>query len=146
MVQEGNPSNIAANLENLADPAYYVVIGNPDSGSIGKETRRILEKVGLYELVLANTHELTTDSKDLVAALVEKRADLVVNWYAVSTWEENADHMDVLPISPELAPPKNLVLATLSTAKEPELAQIFMDYATSPKGKKIFEKYGFGAE
>ena len=144
MVQKGNPFNISANLENLANPDYYIVIGNPDSGSIGKETRRILKEEGIYEDVLQNAYELTTDSKDLVSALVEGKADIVINWYAVSTWDENANYMDVIPIGAEFAPPKKLILATLKTAKEPELAKIFMEYAISDEGQAIFEKYGFG--
>lgn len=144
MVQKGNPLNISSDLANLANPDYYVVIGNPDSGSIGKETRQILEEEGLFEAVLQNTRELTTDSKDLVSALVEERADLVINWYAVSTWDENAAFMDVIPIDAKLAPPKKLILASLSTAKEPQLAKIFMEYASSEKGQAIFQKYGFG--
>lgn len=145
MVQEGNPLNISANLENLINPDYYLVIGNPESGSIGKETRQVLEQEGLYEDVLQNAHELTTDSKDLVSALVEQRADIVVNWYAVSTWGDNATYMDVLPLPTNFFPVKELFLAKLSTAKEPELADIFMNYAITEEGQAIFEKYGFGA-
>jgi molybdate transport system substrate-binding protein len=145
MVQKGNPLNIGNDLENLADPAYYVVIGNPDSGSIGKETRRILQEKGIYDLVLQNTRELTTDSKDLVSVLVEKRADLVINWFAVSIWDENTMYIETLPINIELAPPKELILASLSTSREPELAKIFIDYAVSAEGQAIFQKYGFGS-
>ncbi len=144
MVQEGNPLNISPDLNNLSNPDYYVIIGNSDSGSIGEETRYILEKEELYTDVLLNARELTTDSKDLVSALVDKRADLVVNWYAVSTWDENKNYMDVLPVPSRYFPAKKLVLAILSTAREPELAQIFMNYAISEEGQAIFEKYGFG--
>ncbi len=145
MVQEGNPLNISENLESLINPDYYLVIGNPESGSIGKETRQVLEQEGFYEEVLQNAHELTTDSKDLVSALVEQRADIVVNWYAVSTWEDNATYIDVLPFPTDFFPVKELFLAKLSTAREPELADIFMDYAITEEGQAIFEKYGFGA-
>ncbi len=144
MVQEGNPLNISPDLNNLSNPDYYVIIGNSDSGSIGEETRYILEKEELYTDVLLNARELTTDSKDLVSALIDKRADLVVNWYAVSTWDENKNYMDVLPVPSRYFPAKKLVLAILSTAREPELAQIFMNYAISEEGQAIFEKYGFG--
>ncbi len=144
MVQEGNPLSLTADLNNLADPNYYVVIGNPDSGSIGKETRRILEEEGLFEPVLQNARELTTDSKDLVSVLVEGRADIVINWYAVSLWEGNEEYMDVIPLDPVLAPPKKLILASLRTIREPQLAEIFVQYAISAEGQAIFEKYGFG--
>lgn len=46
MVQKGNPKGITADLSNLADNNYGVVIGNPDSGSIGKETKKILQSRG----------------------------------------------------------------------------------------------------
>ena len=46
MVRKGNPKNIPDNLESFANPDYYVVIGDPDSGSIGRETKKILEKRG----------------------------------------------------------------------------------------------------
>lgn len=143
MVQKGNPLGLNADLDNLFNPNYYVLIGNPDSGSIGKETRRILESAGIYDAVVENARELTTDSKDLAVALVDDRADLVINWYAVSTWEENSEHIDVIPLNEEIAPPKTLILASLTTAREPELAKLFIEYAVSEPGKAIFAKYGF---
>jgi molybdate transport system substrate-binding protein len=141
MVQKGNPLQISADLANLADPQYYVVLGNPESGSIGEETRRILESENLFEPAFANARELSTDSKNLATALIEGRADLVLNWYAVSTWKENAPYMDALPIAE--APVEKLILASLDIAKEPQLAKIFLDYAASKDGLAIFEKYGF---
>lgn len=145
MVQKGNPLHLNGDLQNLASPAYYVVIGNPESGSIGKETRRILETEGIFNDVLNNARELTTDSKDLVSVLVEGRADVVINWYAVYTWNNNAEYLDVIPLSPEVAPPKKLILASLTTAHEPELAKLFINYSISSEGCAIFEKYGFAA-
>ena len=143
MVQKDNPLNLTADLQNLLSPEYYVILGNPDSGSIGKETQRILERAGLYDAAIQNARELTTDSKDLVTALVEKRADLVINWYAVSTWDGNDNYFDVILLDPEIAPPKELVITSLTTAREPALAKRFIEYAVSPEGRAIFERYGF---
>lgn len=142
MVQKGNPKAITADLDNLAKPDYYVVIGNAKSGSIGKETKLILEKKGIYDKVLANTKHLTTDSKDLITYLKTKEADLVINWYATATWEENRDHVDVLPIDPKYATPEKLVLGLLNISSHPDIARKFMAYASSEQGKAIFDKYG----
>jgi molybdate transport system substrate-binding protein len=142
MVQKGNPKGITADLENLANENYYVVIGNPDSGSIGAETQKILEKKGIFDEVLNNARQLTTDSKDLVGVLVDKEADLVVNWYATSVWPENAPYMDALPIDEEYASKKKLVIGLLSTSQYPDIARKFMEYAASEEGRAIFEKYG----
>lgn len=142
MVQKGNPKNIKADLNTLKDKQYYVVIGNPNSGSIGKETKKILEKKGIFEEVQKNARELTTDSKDLISVLKNKDADLVVNWFASSTWDENKDHVEALSINENFAKKKKLVLGLLKYSKHPEIASKFMDYAESETGKKLFEKYG----
>ena len=142
MVQKGNPKGITAELNNLTKKDYYVVICNPDSGSIGKETKKILGKKGIFEAVLGNTRDLTTDSKKLVSVLKNKEADIVINWYATSVWPENAPYVDVLPISSEYAVKKKLVVGLLKTSRHPEIARRFMGYAASGKGRELFKKYG----
>lgn len=143
MVQKGNPKHITADLDNLKSKEHYVVICNPDTGSIGKETKKILERKGIFEAVQANACELTTDSKKLVAVLKEKEADIVINWYACSVWEENEPYIDALSIDEKYAEKKKLVLGLLKTSKYPEIARKFMEYAGSDKGRKLFEEYGF---
>ncbi len=86
--------------------------------------------------------ELTTDSKRLIFLLKHGKADIAVNWYAPSVWPENIDHVDALRISNEYAAKKKLMLGLLKTSKYPEIAKSFMQYASSEKGKVIFDKYG----
>ncbi len=142
MVQEGNPKEITSDLMNFTNTDYYIVLGNPDSGSVGKETKRTLEAKGIYEEVINNTRRLTTDSKDLTAVLINGEADLVINWYATATWPENAPYIDAIPIDEEYAKIKQLRLGLLTTSKHPDIARKFMDYATSPEGQALFAKYG----
>ncbi len=142
MVQKGNPKGITNNLGNLASPDYYVVICNPNSGSIGRETRKILERKGIFDEVARNAVKLTTDSKELVNVLRNKEADLVVNWYATSTWPENRAYVDVLGVDEQYASKKKLVLGLLSFSKHPDIARKFMAYAASEKGRALFKQYG----
>ena len=142
MVPKGNPKGITADLSNLMRKDYYVVIGDPASGSIGKETKRILERKGIFKAVLANARRLTTDSKDLISVLKNQEADLVVNWYAAATWPENQGDVDVLPIDAQYATPKKLVLGLLKTSRQPQIARRFIQFAASEKGHAIFKKYG----
>ncbi len=142
MVQKGNPKGFNSDLDNLKDPGNYVVIGNPDSGSIGKETKKILDKKGIFKDVAENARKLTTDSKDLVSVIKDGEADLVVNWYATSIWKENKGHMDSIPIDGHFATKKKLVIGLLKTSRNPAIAKKFMAYAASPEGKAIFNKYG----
>jgi molybdate transport system substrate-binding protein len=119
-----------------------VVIGNPASGSIGRETQKILEVKGIYDQVMANARRLTTDSKDLIQVLRDKEADLVINWYATATWPENKSYVEALPIDARYAKPKKLVLGRLKYTRYPEISNAFMALAASAEGKSIFRKYG----
>lgn len=142
MVQKGNPKKITADLDNLTNKDYIVVIGNPNSGSIGRETKKILDKKGIFRAVEENVQQLTTDSKDLFFVLKDKQADVVINWYAVATWPENEPYVDVVPIAAEYASKNTLVIGLLSMSRYPDIARKIMDYAASEKGHRIFNKYG----
>jgi len=143
MVKKGNPKNITNCLASLTNKDYKVVIGNPNSGSIGKETKKILEKKNIFNEVSNNTVYYTTDSKDLMLALKKNEADLIINWYASSTWDNNKPYVDVLNIDKEFATEKKLFLGLLKYTKYPSISKSFINYASSPKGKAIFKKYGF---
>jgi molybdate transport system substrate-binding protein len=67
----------------------------------------------------------------------------VVNWFAISTWEENSPYIDSISIDERLATKKRLVLGLLTTSKYPDIANKFIDYAASEEGRKIFDRYGF---
>ena len=142
MVQKGNPRQISSDLDNFTRSEYAVVIGNANSGSIGRETRKIFTQKGIYDEVMANTMHLTTDSKDLAKALRDKEADMVINWYAVSTWEENKKFMDTIDIDERYAKPKSLILGLLKFSEHPQIARKFMALAASKEGQAIFHKYG----
>lgn len=142
MVQQGNPLRLNNDLKNMTNPDYAIVIGNPNSGSIGKETKNILERYGIYEEVVANAMLMTTDSKDLSKLLVNKEADIVINWYAVSTWDENIGAIDTIEIDPEFAETKQLKIGLLRYSSNRRLAEKFMQLASSEQGKTVFKKHG----
>ncbi|PLY01975.1 MAG: molybdate ABC transporter substrate-binding protein [Desulfuromonas sp.] len=142
VVAKGNPLKITG-VEDLIRPELRVVLGSPDSGSIGRETKRILEQSGLYEKVWDKVVDITTDSKDLAKALREGKADVAINWHATVFMPENAQAMEAIQLPEDKARPAPLVLGLLSFSETPELARNFMNYAASAKGQEIFTKYGF---
>ena len=144
MVAKGNPKKISSDLNNLKSKKYTVVIGNPESGSIGKETKKILTKKKIFDEVISNSAILTTDSKKLFQVLKNNEADLVINWYAVSTWKEQRDFVTAIEIDEKYASKNKLVIGLLKYSKHPEIAKEFMKYAKSSAGKAIFNKYGLG--
>jgi molybdate transport system substrate-binding protein len=142
LVKKGNPKNIKGELNDLINTDYLVVIGNPDSGSIGKETKKILSKKGIFDQVISNSVQLTTDSKDLILVLKNDEADIVINWFATSIWAENKNYVQALPIKDEYAKKKQLVLGLLKYSKHPDIAKKIISLASSEQGKNIFNKYG----
>jgi molybdate transport system substrate-binding protein len=142
MVQKGNPMKIQPEVKSLINKDYYVVIGNPNSGSVGKATKKLLVSEGVFEEVEQNAIRFTTDSKDLSMALINREADLVVNWYATYTWDNNSDYMDLLEVPGLEITKEKLVLAQLKSSQYPDIAQKFMLFAKSTQGQAIFEKYG----
>ncbi len=143
MVHKGNPRNIGNDLNELLRKDIAVVIGNADSGSVGRESKRVLEAAGIYDQVLDNTVYLTTDSRNLNRALREQEADVILNWRATAFFDENREDMEVIELDPKLATPKQLLLNQLVFTGYPELSRYFMDYAASAEGQAVFRKYGF---
>lgn len=144
LVQKGNPKKIPADLVALMNPAYDVIIGNPESGSIGQETEKILKARGIHEQVLKNAKAQTSESKALVNALMHKKADVTINWHAVASWPENADIVETLPIDEKYAKKEKLVLSLVRYSSNPEMARKFLEYAGSEEGLAIFAGLGFG--
>ena len=142
LVQKGNPCGFKGDLKGLSDRKFGVVIGDPDSGSIGKEARAILERAGMFEAVVQNAMMLATDSKDILKSIKSGQADVGINWYATYTWGDNSDFVDVVEIDPSLAKSKTLVLGTLKYTRYPEICRAVQELASSEQGHDIFRKHG----
>ncbi len=143
IVKKGNPKNIKASLDELTNENLRVVLGNASSGSVGNATKKVLIKYGNYKEALLNSIFLAPDSRNLTKALVNDKADLIVNWYATSFWPTNKEHVDALVLDDEFSKKSELILNLLSFSKNKGLTRQFMDYASSTEGKEVFKKYGF---
>jgi len=143
IVAKNNPKKFNHELAQLTHESINVVIGSPDSGSIGRETKKILEQAAIYKEVLANSIYVTTDSKDLTRIIKNKKADIAINWRATAFWDENKALLTSLPIKEDFAQKKKLILGVLTFSKYPTISQDFLTYASSPTGLAIFKKHGF---
>lgn len=144
-VQKGNPKNIKS-LDDFINEELSTILCNPKSGSIGKMTKKIFKaykQEEFFDEAYDNSTEIGTDSRNLNRALIEKRADLTINWRATSYWPENKKHIDIIEIDDKYAPKKELVISLLSFSQNKEIAKAFMEFAVSKEGKEIMKKYGF---
>jgi len=143
MVKKGNPNNIPADLNVLTSKEHRVALCNPDSGSIGNETKVILEKFGIFKEAMENAIFLGSDSRTLVKSIKDGDADVTINWYATGFWDGNREYVDIIPLDEKHAPKKMLVFNLLKSSKNPELAKAFMEFSASHEGRAVFAKYGF---
>ncbi|MCU7835347.1 MAG: substrate-binding domain-containing protein [gamma proteobacterium symbiont of Taylorina sp.] len=143
MVAKGNPKKITADLNNLYDENLSVVIASPEMGSIGRETKKILERKGIYNKVINHTIYQTSDSRTLNQAIKDGDADIIINWKATAYFKENIELIDAIALKAEEAIPKRLSLNLLTFSKHQEMAKKFMQFAKSEDGLAIFSKFGF---
>jgi len=140
VVAKGNPRKVQG-LKDLANPDLNVILARAASGSIGKESEVILTNAGILDDVLDNVLFFTTDSVDLVSAILTGKADVTINWRATAALKENRGHMDIINISEAKA--ERLVFGLLKYSKNARLTREFMAFAVSPAGKEIFQRHGF---
>jgi molybdate transport system substrate-binding protein len=144
-VAKGNPLKIKG-LDDFLNEDFGIILADPNSGSIGKMTKKILIKYKgekFFDNVYDNTVEIVTDSRNINLALKEKRTDLTINWKATASWNENSQYIDTVSLDEKYAPKKKLQINLLSFSKHKDIAKAFMKYAISKDGQNIMKKYGF---
>jgi len=144
-VQKGNPKNIK-DLNYLLDSNISTMLCNPESGSIGKNSKKVLIAFGgkkFYDKAFDATVEVGTDSRNINKSLIDKMVDMAINWRASAFWKENRPYIDIIQIDEKYAPRKKLMLTELSFSKHKDIVKKLLDYSISKEGKDIMKKYGF---
>lgn len=144
-VQKNNPKDIK-NLNALINEEYSSILCDPNSGSIGRMTKKILlntKDEAFFYQAFDNTIAIGTDSRNLNKALIDKTVDVTINWKATAHWEENKEFVDTIELPQTIAPKQKLYMNLLSFSKHPNIAKSFIDFASSEQGQKIMKRYGF---
>ena len=142
-VRKGNPKGLTGNLEELLSSEVQVGIGHPELGSVGKEAKRIFDKMGLYDRLIQASATLAPDSKALSSLLRDGKVDAVLNWQAVLYLQDNVSQFEVLPIKDGLAEDHKLTMAVTVHSRQPALAKSFLELCASQEGRAVFARYGF---
>ena len=142
-VQKGNPKQVSGHLRELLRKDLVVVIGNAASGSVGHESRRMLDAAGIYPKVVANASELLADSRSVNLAFKRGQADLALNWRATALFPDNAPYVDIIDLPSTVAAPQPLLMIELMFSRNPVDARRFIDFAASEEGQAVFRRHGF---
>lgn len=137
-VPKGNPAGITS-LEDLAKPGVDVVLGDPESASIGKLTLTLLEDAGLLDGVQQNVVAQTATEPEMVVYLSTAQADAGI------IWEDNifvVEDIEAIEIPAEQNKIKTIPVAVLKSTTNHELAQLFADFVASDETEPIWAEYG----
>jgi molybdate transport system substrate-binding protein len=138
-VPTGNPANINT-LEDFAKPEVKVILGDPKATAIGKISKKMLEKIELFDVVNEKTIALTATVNELVVYLTMKQCDVAI------IWEDNilgVDEIEAIEIPEEFNMIKTIPICALKSSTNKEMSKKFIEFVISNEGKEIFEKHGF---
>ena len=141
-VRRGNPKAVKADLHQLLRRDVKTAVGAAAAGSVGRETRFLLQRWGIYREVLDNAASFGADSRDLVWKLRHGEADVVLNWRAVLYQQDNIRFIEAIPLPHDQTRKSTIAMGLLRYSSHPFLARQFLSLAGSHAGREIFQRYG----
>lgn len=141
LVQKDNPLRIQSPAD-LLKTGVRLGLGDAKAAAVGKQTVKIFALNGLERAAWEKNVVLSTPTvNELGAAIKLRTIDAAVVWSSTA-----ADYADVSTVVP-FDPARNIVSdvngAVLASAKEPEMAQAFLDFLSSTNVAPVFLKYGY---
>jgi molybdenum ABC transporter molybdate-binding protein len=139
-VKKGNPKSIEK-LADLVTKDTRFIQANPDAAAIGKLTRRVLSKPGLWKGLLQATTATHTTVTDVARDIDVGAADAGIVFDAVLHTFDGVDFVEI----PELAEAQaNISIGVITSSKQPQAALHFARYAAAKdRGMKRYKEYGF---
>jgi len=137
-VLKGNPKGVKS-LVDLTREDLKVGIANPDAASVGKFTKKILSKHGVWKDVKPTV--LLPTVNELANALKLGTVDVAVIWDTIAAQYDDVDFVNV----PEFdAEKKDVTVGVMTASKQATEALRFCRYLTAKdKGLPIFKEDGF---
>jgi molybdate transport system substrate-binding protein len=143
LVQKGNPKHIS-NLGDFAKANIKVVLGDKNTGSVGKITKSILtlyKNENWFDEVYEKSIKVPT-SVEIIETLKNNQADVSINWKAAVFKKDNNDFVDFINI-PYIAPKQKLFLTTIKFSKNLGIAKEFVDFVFAKENKRFIKSKGF---
>jgi molybdate transport system substrate-binding protein len=144
LVQKGNPKKIRQ-LDDLLKPGVKLGLGDPEACAIGRTSKQILEKNNIaWEDIEENLAFQSLTVNELGMQIQAQALDAVIVWDAMARYY--SEYGDEIPIPPEQNIISTIDIGVLKFTKHHELAEKFVDFVTSEKGRRIFQKYNYSTK
>ena len=144
VVPEGNPKGVES-FDGLAEALkagdVFMCMGNSDV-PVGQYTQKILAFYGLDEEALARAGAITygTNVKEVTTQVKEASVDCGVV-YCTDAFSAGLTVVD--SATKDMCGQVIYPAAVLNVSRNPEAAQAFLDYLTTPEAMAVFENVGF---
>lgn len=143
LVRKGNSEDITS-LKDLAMPGLKIALGDVRQSAIGRLSKEILERQGLYEDIKNNNLVVTTATvNELFIYVGIGKVDATI------VWEDNVGilagqgKVDVVEIDPVNNIIKTIPVSVCKCTKHLGLAKEFMNFVCSKEGLNIWKENGF---
>jgi len=138
LVQTGNPKKIKS-ISDLAKEGMRV--GVSVSGCLTGVWDDLATKAGFTEQIRRNTIAYADGCGELMSFVNKKRVDAILGWDAFKTL--NMKTMDVIELPKDLEVHRSTAIGVIAFSKNKKLAEKFIDFLVSEKGKQIYEECGW---
>lgn len=141
---KGNPAGIES-IKDLVKQGVRTVLAPDASPPGGKASLIILKKAGVDQQALKNAIKKGDCVQTAMTALADGKGDAAVIEQRILHLPQFQGKLEALPISEEFIPPVPVpfTIGVMKWAKNPDLAEAFVDFILSEQGQAFFEKAGF---
>ena len=144
LVQKGNPKNIAG-LEDLLRPGLKLGLGDAKACAVGRTSKQIFAKNNIaWEDVEKNLTFQSLTVNELGMQIQAGSLDAVIVWDAIARYY--ADHGTEIPIAVQKNVISTVNVGVLTFSKNRSLAEEFVEFAASARGREIFLQHNYRTE
>jgi len=140
IVKKGNPLNFDGSFSSILSENFPVVLSNPETGSLGYETMKLLKDNDLYDELINSVIYLAVDSRGLARSVVNNESEIAIDWLS-SYYNNMADKIDTINIKVNYKNPQ-VYAAILKNTKHKGLSYSFLALLSTSESTEIFAKHG----
>lgn len=141
LVQKGNEKGIHS-LEDLLKPGVKLGLGDSNACAIGRKSKKIFSKNNiLWSDIEKNLKFQSQTVNELGMQIQAKALDAVIVWDAIARYYSK--HGEEVPIPLERNVISTVNVGVLSFTKNRSLAEEFVEFTVSARGRIIFEKHEY---
>lgn len=126
-------------LKDLLKPEIKkIAIANPEHAPYGMGAQQAIEKAGLWEQVKGKM-VYGKNIQDTLTLIITGNADTGIIARSIA----KKDEVNFNLINADMHKPLNQSMAVITKTRQEPLARKFVEYVSSPEGRKVMKKYGF---